>query len=486
MNRKKGWQTACSLSVLVAIATIDASAQTFKSIFDFSGTNDGGPVYSALVQGTDGKLYGTTWGGGANGEGTVFRVTSGGIVDTIYSFCVQSNCEDGATPLAGLALGSDGNFYGTTVGGGANDFGTVFKITLEGTLTTLHSFDNLDGAYPWAGVIQATDGNFYGTTKEGGGGGVCEGSIDCGTVFKITPSGKLTTLYSFSCTLGDCANGVEPVDALLQASDGNFYGTTSGTGTSGFGTIFKITPDGDLTTLYVFIGNINGAQPFAPLIQGTNGNLYGTTAESGGFGGGYGSIFEITLNGVLTTLHSFDETDGAVPIAPLLQGTDGNLYGTAAYGGTGTLCSFGCGTVFRMTTEGVFTLLHSFDLTDGAGPEGGMVQYTDGNFYGVTQGGGNTVECTNGCGTIFGLVAGLGAFVKTVPTAAIVGRSVRILGTGLKGATSVTFNGLSAAFELVSGSLISTTVPTGATTGPVQVVTPSGTLTSNVNFQVLP
>src|ERR1017187_9734505 len=246
---------------------------------------------------------------------------------------------DGASPYAGLVQATDGNFYGTTYAGGTSGncqggCGTVFRITPAGTLTTLHSFDWYDGASPTGALVQAPDGNFYGTTLGGGSNNGCSlGSGSCGTVFKITPGGTLTTLYSF-CAQHGCADGGNPYAGLVQASDGNFYGTTFGRGVNGYGTVFKITPAGALTPLYSFCSQMNcadGEYPQAGLVQATDGNFYGTTPEGGG--GVYhqgGTVFKITSSGTLTTLYNFCSlpacADGADSLAALLQGTDGNFY----------------------------------------------------------------------------------------------------------------------------------------------------------------
>ena len=230
------------------------------------------------------------------------------VLTTLHSFAGG----DGASPLfAGLVQATDGNFYGTTVAGGAYNSGTVFKISFSGTLTTLHSFNGADGAASYAGLVQATDGNFYGTTIAGG-------ASNTGTVFKITPSGTLTTLYSF-CSQANCADGTNPRAGLVQAIDGNFYGTTFGGGANDEGTVFKITPSGGLTTLYSFCGQANcadGQHPLAGLIQATDGNFYGTTWYGGA--NDEGTIFKIPPSGALTTLHSFGYLDGGYPYAGLI------------------------------------------------------------------------------------------------------------------------------------------------------------------------
>jgi uncharacterized repeat protein (TIGR03803 family) len=405
---------------------------------------------SAVVQGIDGNFYGTTQGGGGDdslcggGCGTVFRITLGGTLTTLYNFCSQggSDCTDGREPIGGLVQATDGNFYGTTLGGGANGEGTVFKISpaTPYTLTTLYSFcsqggsDCTDGADPTATLVQATDGNFYGTTGLGGGDNSfsCDEGRGCGTVFRITPSGTLTTLHSF-----DYADGYGPTGALVQTPDGNFYGATLSGGTPGYGTVFKISP---------------------------------------------------TLPYTLTTVYNFCSqggsacTDGRTPFGGLVKATDGRFYWTTNAGGVNIDC-FGsaCGTVFRITPGGTLTTLHSFDYTDGYGPSAGLVQGTDGKFYGTTYEGGASDD-----GTVFSLSVGIGPFVETLPAFGKVGTPVHILGTNLTGTTSVTFDGTPATFTVVSKTLVFTNVPAGATTGTVQVVTPGGTLSSNVNFQVLP
>ncbi|HEV2424134.1 MAG TPA: choice-of-anchor tandem repeat GloVer-containing protein [Terriglobia bacterium] len=457
-----------------------ACAQTFTTLVTFDGT-DGANPGAALVQALDGNLYGTTESGGLSGSlcsvgcGTVFRMTPGGTLTTLYDFCSQSNCADGFEPFFGpLIQGTDGNLYGTTVGGGAYDNGTIFKISLGGTLTTLHSFGFSDGASPYSSLIQASDGNFYGTTFGGG-------AQFYGTVFKMTPGGTLTTLYSF-CAQSGCADGAEPEGALLQANDGNFYGATFSGGTGacsgGCGTVFKITPTGTLTTLHSFAGALTDGQgPIGGLVGPSAGILYGTTY----FGGANsaGTIFKITTSGAETVFHNFDGTDGGNPYASLIQASDGSFYGTTQNGGTS-----GLGTIFAITPAGRLTTLYSFcsqsGCADGGVTRAGLVQDTSGKLYGASTFFGNA----SGDGTTFSLSVGLRPFVEAVPTSGRVGAAVKILGTNLTGATSVTFNGTAATFTVVSHSLITTTVPAGATTGSVLVTTPGNTLKSNVPFRI--
>jgi uncharacterized repeat protein (TIGR03803 family) len=449
--------------LLVAATAVALPAQTFTTLHSFNYT-DGAQPYASLIQATNGNLYGTTETAGANTKGTIFKITPSGTLTTLHSF----DGTDGAYPYAGLIQAADGNFYGTTEQGGASNDGTIFKFTPGGTLTTLHSFNGTDGLYPYAGLVRGANGNFYGTTYYGGANGY-------GTVFKITPNGTLTTLHSFNNEM----DGEYPYGSLVQATNGKFYGTTSYGGASGYGTLFKITPSGTLTTLYNFCVQTNcadGANPYGGLVQATNGTLYGTTVYGGAHSNG--AVFKVTTSGTLTILYSFctqtNCTDGANPYAGLGQATNGNFYGTTGAGGTNNN-----GTVFKITSNGTLTTMHTFIGTDGSFPYTGLVQDTNGTFYGTTLQGGVSSE-----GTVFSLSVGLGPFVKTNPTSGMVGAAVTILGTSLTGSTSVAFNGAAATFAVVSASEITTTVPTGATTGTVQVVTPGGTLKSNVSFTV--
>jgi uncharacterized repeat protein (TIGR03803 family) len=377
-----------------------------------------------------------------------------------------------------MVQASNGEFYGTTSEGGVDNYGTVFKITSEGKFVTLYQFSaqKIDGGvFPFAGLIQATNGEFYGTNYFGGAG-------NAGTVFKITSGGKLAILYTF-CPQAPCTDGFGPWAGLIQVPSGNFYGTTSAGGINGGGTVFKITPGGTLTTLYSFCAQTNctdGSVPHAGLVQSPNGDFYGTTFYGGA--NDDGTVFKITASGVLTTLYSFCSqlkcADGANPGAGLTLANDGNFYGTTS-GGVIIGLQHGDGAVFKITPGGKLTTLHSFDGTDGAGPVGGLIQATNGIFYGTTP-----LDGAGGWGTLFRLSVGLRPFVETQPTLGEMGAPVTILGTNLTGATGVSFNGTAATFEIVSKSEIKTTVPVGATTGKVKVTTPRRELSSNVAFQV--
>jgi uncharacterized repeat protein (TIGR03803 family) len=481
-----------NIFVLCAASAIALPAQTFTTLVRFDGT-DGELPFSGLVQGADGNLYGTTSGNAtvcSGGEcGTVFKISPRGTLTTLYSFCAQNGCTDGLSPYAGLVLATNGDFYGTTQYGGAYGSGTVFKITPGGALTTLYSFcpqgdgNCTDGQNPSvASLVQAHNGDFYGATQQGGG-------ANSGTIFTITPSGTLTTLYSFCSAIG-CPDGSSP-NGLIQAADGDFYGTTGfggvpAPGAAASGTVFKITASGALTTLYTFCC-ASGSEPLGALVQGVDGNFYGTT--TGGGTGAYGTVFEITPTGKLTKLYNFCSqsgcTDGSRPYGQLVHGTDGNFYGTTIAGGA----NYG-GTIFKITPSGALTTLYSFcsslpGCADGYQPTTGLVQATNGNFYGTTFNGGMGYG-GQGFGTVFRLSVGLGPFVKTLPHSGTVGEVIRILGTDLTGATSVSFNGTPAAFNVVSATEITATVPAGATTGKIRVTTPGGALFSGGPFLVLP
>ena len=477
MTRLSTVRTVGAASFL-CIATAIVTAQTFD-YRSFDGPNNGAyPQFMSLVQGTDGNFYGTTDAGGANGEGMVFKVTSSGVFTRVHSFCSQPKCADGAYPYAGLTLATNGYLYGTTEYG-MNGGGSVFKLAPNGVLTTLYSFCSLtncvDGSNPYAAMVQAADGNFYGTTAYGGDISSCSGG--CGTIYRITGEGNLTTIHSFTG-----ADGSQPFGNLVQAPDGNLYGTTSSGGGTGHGTVFKIAMQGALTTLHSFDVS-DGAIPYAGLVLATDGNFYGTTLQGGGENN-EGSVFRITASGILTTLYRFCSQancyDGGGPYAGLMQATDSSFYGTTAIGGVSSNCSNGCGTVFEITAAGALTTLHSFDKLDGEQPYGGLVQATNGTFGGTATEGG-----VHNYGTAFSLNVGLGPFVTFVRAAGRIGQTGGILGQGFTGTTSVSFNGISASFTVVSDTFIEATVPAGATTSYVTVSTPSGLLTSNVPFHVI-
>ena len=352
-------------------------------MYFFTGGNDGANPRAGLVQGSDGNFYGTTEGGGTNGAGTLFKINTNGALTSLYSF---TGGDDGANPTAGLVQASDGNFYGTASAGAF--FGTLFRVTTNGSFSVIYSFTGADdGAYPEAVLIQANDGYFYGTASSGGISGL-------GTVFRVSLDGAFTSLFSFNDI-----DGATPAAALLQAADGYLYGTTtSGTGRTSYGTVFRISTNGTFNPLYLFTGGNDGSEPNASLIQANDGSLYGTTTDGGT--NGAGTVFQLSTNGTLASLYSFTGgNDGAYPYAGLVLVSDGNFYGTTEQGGTG-----GAGTVFQIGANGALTSLYSFlgSANDGAYPLAALVQGSHGNFYGTTSGGGTSIpNVPYGGGTVF-------------------------------------------------------------------------------------
>lgn len=465
-------------------------AQTYKTLVNFDVSNGAAPYYGALVQGRDGNLWGTTSGGGANGGGTIFKMTPAGSLTTVYSFCPQALCTDGYYPVVGLVLGRDGNFYGATLMGGNEngcDFpqgcGVLFKITPKGVYTVLHRYGVSDfAAGPVGGLMQAADGRFYGD------GGLDNGGM---AVYRITSSGIYTEVASW-----DLSTAGHPYGGLIQSTDGFLYGTTyiGGTGTNcddGCGTVFKIQTNGkNMVTLHSFNAT-DGANPVAGLVQAADGTFYGTTVQGGStgncelvyFSSQCGTLFEITSTGVFTTLYDFCQEanclDGISPSGTLIQATDGNLYGTTDLAGISN------GTIYEWNpTAQAFSVLYDFPYNSGS--LAGLLQATNGKFYGTNASGGNSPNCPYGCGAIFGLDIGLRPFVRPVTYSGKVGATIEILGQGFTKSTTVAFNGTPTSSTTVSRTFLTATVPTGATSGYVTVTTGAVTLTSDKVFKVMP
>ncbi len=434
-----------TLALCVAVA-IPSSGQSFRSIFSFNGTTNGSQPIGPLVPGFDGNLYGVTFRGGAQNEGTIFKITTAGALTTIYNFCSQTNCADGGYPSTGLVLGEDGNLYGSTGKGGSANYGTFFKITPKGSFTAVYNWCELGGGcsdVSSGSIILGRDGNFWGVGATS-------------SLFKITPTGKLTL---FPCE-GNCP-GV-PGDPI-QATNSYVYGVS-------VGKIIQATTSGYFTTLHDFCTPTSCGGGSTGLVQAGDGDLYGSNVAE------YGSVFTITLKGSLTTIYDFCSqsncADGAGPRAPLIQGTDGNFYGTTTYRG-----GMDGGTLFKLTPTGALTVLHNFPSW--RSNLYALTQATDGNFYGMT-----VDNATGYYGIVYKESMGLSPFIKLVENSGFVGNKITILGTNLTGATEVGFNGTAATFSVVSATEISATVSNGATTGPITVTTPSATLNSSVAFQV--
>jgi uncharacterized repeat protein (TIGR03803 family) len=461
------------LVLTLAETAIPAQAQTYRVVYTF-GTNSatdpiipgGGPDF--IAQGRDGNLYSTSQAGGTDNRGAAFKITPSGTETVLASFVFTN----GLIPLGGLTLGTDGNLYGTSQQGGDSNCnlgfgcGTVFKITPGGVLTTLFIFpaDLSKGYYPFAAPTQGTDGNFYGTT---------EGNT--GTVFKITPTGMLTTLHTFNGTDGSFVES-----GLIQGTDGSFYGGSFGGGANGDGVVFKITPSGVFSVLHNFTGS-DGSSSWS-LIQAADGNFYGATVAGGTSNAGV--VFKITPNGTYSVLYNLNgTTDGLNAYSSLVQATDGNFYGVTDMGGT-----LGYGTIYKSTPQGAYSVVHNFDDTNGANPWSTLTQNTNGILYGDTFKGGKLTICgTPGCGVVYSLDMGLKPFVRLVSTSGKEGVKIGILGQGFSSSSVVEFGGvLATSIKRAGKTFISATVPAGALTGPVTVTTGSKILTSAQTFRVRP
>jgi uncharacterized repeat protein (TIGR03803 family) len=369
-----------ALAAGCGLPALTAAAQTFNVLYTFSGTpsvGDGGNP-AGLMQGTNGYFYVSGVNEGTDQFGAICQLSASGAMKPVYSFKYSPITCDGANPYAALVQGTNGLFYGATQSGGTNGYGAIFNVSSNGTLNSLYSFTrersaqltNADGAAPSYALVLGTNRNLYGTAPEGGTNGY-------GTVFQITHQGKITVFYSFSNTV----DGGTPLAPLMQFTNGNLYGTAAGGGSNGYGTVFQVTAAGHVTSIYSFTNGIDGATPEGALINGEDGQLYGTCSVGGS--NGTGTIFTITTAGVLTPLYSFSagtnypgtsgvenqyNSDGINP-KTILFGNDNNIYGVAFYGGLN-----GAGSIFECTKAGALTVLHAFDYvyddanTDGANP----------------------------------------------------------------------------------------------------------------------
>ncbi|HLV81813.1 MAG TPA: choice-of-anchor tandem repeat GloVer-containing protein [Chthonomonadaceae bacterium] len=435
---------------------------------------DGALPYPSLVQGPKGDLYGACNEGGVYGDGTVFQLTPAGAVSVLHSFNLN-NTRDGAFPHTGpLTLALDGNFYDTAHLGGADGHGVVYRITTSKKFTDLYSFTGgNDGGDPRGGLVLGLDGNLYGVANTGGAYGK-------GAVYKIDTSGNETVLYSFT----GGSDGANPYEStLILGSDGNFYGVTFNGGFAGDGTVFQITPSGTLTTIYAFTGGADGAHPMGQLCQGTDGAFYGATNIGGANGGGV--IYKVTAAGAFTPLHSFTGgADGAYPFSGVIQASDGNFYGVAQFGG-----AHGDGTIYQITPSGTFTTLYSFSsFSDGNDPSVPPVQATDGNLYGVTVVGGQA-----NIGTIYRLNAGLPVLAISAlsPTSVLAGGpsvTLTVKGTGFASGDTVLWNGNALTTTFVSASELKATtpasIPPAIRAGFITVATAAGGVSNRVTLPI--
>jgi uncharacterized repeat protein (TIGR03803 family) len=368
---------------------IKAGSGAVTTLVSFNGTNGDFP-YASMVEDSSGNLFGTTRGGGASSEGTVFEIKSGsGAVTTLASF----NGTKGESPQAGVVEDSSGNLFGTTYQGGSSGvYGTVFEIKSgSGAVTTLASFNDYR-AGPVGGVVEDSSGNLFGTTSWGG-------ADSDGTVFEIQAgSGAVTTLASFNAT-----NGQNPEAGVVEDSSGNLFGTTENGGADSDGTVFEIKAgSGAVTDLAPFF-DTNGENPQAGVVEDSSGNLFGTTYRGGASNDG--TVFEIKPGGAVTTLASFNATNGQYPYAGVVEDSSGNLFGTTYQGG-----AYSDGTVFEIKAgSGAVATLASFNGTNGADPRGGVVEDSSGDLFGTTENGGADSD-----GTVFEIKAGSGAVTTLV------------------------------------------------------------------------
>jgi uncharacterized repeat protein (TIGR03803 family) len=385
-----GAATGFAIAMALLIVPRSAQAQTFTLLYTFTGGPDGRvPVGGVILDGA-GNLYGTTSQGGnlacSLGCGTIFKLDTAGNETVLYSFG-GTGAGDGEFPNATLVRDTQGNLYGTTEGGGAFGYGTVFKLTAAGAETVLHSFTGSggDGKFPFGGVARDGQGNLYGTTNAGGLSGG-------GTVFRVGATGNETVLYNFTGMGGD---GKSPYAGVVRDAQGNLYGTTESGGASNVGTVFKVDANGTETILYSFTGTGgDGAEPMTGLVHDEQGNLYGTTNSGGvGIGGGNGVVFKVDKTGREKVLFRFPGS-GADGIRPhgVVRDAQGNLYGTTVFHG-----AFGWGTVFKLSPTGKQTVLYNFNggNADGGDPYAGVVLDAQGNVYGATSAG------AIGYGTVF-------------------------------------------------------------------------------------
>jgi uncharacterized repeat protein (TIGR03803 family) len=466
--------TLVSLIAAALVFAVAASAQTYTVLHTYpigAGASSGIGFPQVMSQGRDGNLYSTIQNDGTKNVGTVYSMTTAGTLSTVYSFCSLTSCTDGGYPWGGVTLGFDGNFYGTTQGYGTHGAGTVFKVAPTGTLTTLWNFANgTDDSAPTYKTALGQDGSMYGVSEEQYAG-------QNGAFFKVSAAGVFKALKDFNYTDGASPN------LPTQGTDGNFYGTAQGGGdpTCKCGVVYKATPTGAITVLHAFKGYpTDGYRPLGILVQGTDGNFYGTTYQGGAHN--EGSVFKISPAGAFTLLYSFNYGNGIYdaqhPLAGLTLGTDGNFYGVGSAGG-----SKNAGAIVKITPAGTESVLYSFcsvTCNDGFGPATPLVLHTDGKFYGNTNG--NSLS-----GSVFySFDVGFKPLVDLVTWSAKVGKTVEILGQGFTGTTGISFDGIPATFDNVSDTYMTATVPAGALTGTVTVTTLTSTMKSNRAFLVTP
>ncbi len=454
-------RTLSALAFICFSTAIFCSAQHITILANFDGSNGSFPGLMPLAQGIDGNLYGTTSMGGftsncPTGCGTVFKMTLTGTLSTVYNFCSLANCADGSQAWGGLTLGTDTNFYGMAYEGGAYNYGTVFKLTHLGQLTTLHSFNGTDGMQPTTSLVQGSDGNFYGTTST--------------TAFKITPNGTFTLLYTFPGNLG-----YQIPSSLIQATDGNFYGTTSPSSIDqGPSTIFRLTPQGEFTILYTFNSATDGSSPWGGVIQGLDGNLYGITEADGPYG--TGTYYTSSLSGAFATILGIPTGQGTCNTSLTPQPP----YNSNFSGVIGPDPSSLASSIFQLNPQGSYTTYVYFDSYTQEALNSTLLYATNGFVYATLSQGG-----TNGDGMVysFDLESWYALLVRNTGK---VGQTVPILGQGFIGTTNVSFSGVPATFTVKSDTYLTVPVPAGALTGTVTITSPDQYLNSRQPFRVTP
>jgi uncharacterized repeat protein (TIGR03803 family) len=381
-------------ALALALSAGGAQAAKFHVLYAFDDNgNDGLDPQGALIRDEAGNLFGVTVYGGTSDKGTIFEIHPDGTEDRLHDF---TSTPDGGLPRGKLRPDQAGNLYATTTIGGAAGDGAVVKLAPDGGESVLYSFQGgSDGYEPIGDLANDKQGNLYGVTIAGGNFSCLQ--TGCGVVFRLAPDGTETVLHAFSG-----ADGFYPVASVISDKTGNLYGTTSGGGANGFGTAFKLAPDGTLTVLHAFAGGSDGANPAAGLLLDKAGNLYGATQYGGGnvnCDGGCGTIFKLIPDGTETVLHAFaGNADGRAPVVSLIQGGDGNFYGTASAGGSKDF-----GTVFQMTPKGRIAILHVFHGKDGESPDSELLMDKKGHLFGSAYFGGS-----NGQGVVFEIKSAIG------------------------------------------------------------------------------
>jgi uncharacterized repeat protein (TIGR03803 family) len=447
---------------LMGSMSIAKSSAQFLTFLQFAGGSPSLSPDSGLIQDSDGFYYGTTLFGGNNGDGTVYKFAVGGGFFVLHGFGAAG---DGEFPTGGLVLGPDGAYYGVCEEGGSHNYGTVYRIVPNVGYSQIYSFTSMaDGRAPQG--LASAGGYLYGTTTYGG-------PANAGTIFKITTGGVLTTVHYFAATEGYYPGGI-----LTLENDGKIYGTTQyGASASGGGTVFAYTPEGSLSVVYSFQNSEDSVEPGGRIVRDSSGNLYGTTYYGGA--NKEGSIYRITSGSVLSTLYSFSgPLDGKSPDSGLTLGNDGYLYGSSMFGGLDA--AVGSGTIFKISSSGSFVLLHSFaSSNEGSGPVGPLCLGSDGYFLGGCSDG----EYSNA--TIFRFNPEFPEITSFSPVSGHPGSTVSLAGSGFTGATGVSIDGFPASFKLLNDNSLSLTVPLAAKSGVVHVKTSVGIGDSTTNFTVL-